>query len=205
MPPPPPGAHAIPSGNQETDDQMRAYDPMTIAARATTDYGELFTDPGDDTEVRELILCRSQGWYNDGVVITQEDARPSFYSMARGKTTGADRIPAEAWHMGVDRDDRICITVAWAFNRGSFDIAPPATDSDYLQAAMAMTPTDSPADIHIEADRTRATSANDKRDTADDAPDTLRDATGTRQAPRRLRLEPTTWEGHRRREQPQRQ
>lgn len=114
--------------HQETDGQSLAYDPLTVAPRATAYYGELFMGPGeDDMEARELIACRSQGWHDD-VVITQEDVRTAIYSMARGKTTGADRIPAEAWHMAADLDDRICMTLAWAFNRRIFDIAPTPMD-----------------------------------------------------------------------------
>lgn len=111
--------------HQESDGEERAYDPRTIAARATRYYGDLFENPGeDDTEVQTLISTLSQDWHNSDVVMMADDIQTAIYAMARGKTTGSDGLPAEAWHMAADHDSRICMALAWAFNQRILDVAP---------------------------------------------------------------------------------
>lgn len=117
--------------HQETDDQPRAYDPPTIAQRATRSYANLFEHPGeDDTHIRQLIRHRSRDWHDVRAALNQDDIRTAIYSMARGRTTGFDGIPAEAWQAAADTGDWICMMLAWAFNKRIFDIDGEDGDDD---------------------------------------------------------------------------
>lgn len=83
----------------------------------------MFENPGeDDANIAALIFRRSHDWHNDRVVITQEDVRTAIYSMARGETTGTDRILAETWQAAADSDDRLCMVLAWVFVKRILDI-----------------------------------------------------------------------------------
>lgn len=118
--------------HQETGKQEKAFGPMTIAAHATTYYA-VFTDPGgDDTEVANLISRRSTDWHNDKAALTTEDVRRATMALARGKTTGDDCLPAEAWQTAMIKDERMTCALTWAFNRRIFDLK--ATDEADAEA-----------------------------------------------------------------------
>lgn len=103
--------------------QEKAVDPITIAARATTYYVGLFSDPGeDDTEVTSLVSRRSTDWHNDKAVLATEDIRRATMAVAHGKTTGDDYLPAEARQAVMLTDERMTCALTWAFNRRIFDL-----------------------------------------------------------------------------------
>lgn len=64
---------------QETDHQPGAYDPNTIAARATRYYADLFENPGENDEyIQHFIKHRSQDWQNTEAIFNQDDIRTAI-------------------------------------------------------------------------------------------------------------------------------
>lgn len=122
---------------QEEPGQPKAYDPPTIAQRATVYYTSLFdpmeADP-DEEQVCDLFSKKYDDWHNDMLVCIAEEVATATNALAMGKTTGRDWLPgpAEAWRMAMEKDLRVSVAMAWAFN---YRILAPARSHTTAQPA----------------------------------------------------------------------
>lgn len=123
----------MPSGkNQE---EPKAYDPVTIAARATRYYATLFETPGaHETEVLQCINKRYDDYADYAHAFTADEVAQALAALAPGKTCGTDGIPAEVWKSAYLTDERLAPALAWTLNCRLFardaDVTTPANDDD---------------------------------------------------------------------------